>query len=392
MTPAIDPSSLCIDPAIWCCVPVYNNAATIADVARRCRAQIANVVIVDDGSTDADLRILLGGIDVQVIRHATNLGKGAALQSGFQYAADHGAMYLITLDGDGQHFPEDIPRFIADLAPDVMLIGYRNEVTGVMPRSSQFGREFSDFWIYVETGREVHDTQSGFRAYPLASVMALNLDCRHYNFEMEIITKALWAGLRAQTVLIRVLYPPRAERVSSFRAFVDNFRISILHARLVARQLLPIPHGRLSSSRLAGSLASRVEGHGHGMQACRLNEFVMGENSTPIGLAAAVGLSILLGILLWPYGIVVVAYLVIRLHLNKVAASLGIMLTMPPAVAGFCRLTGHWVLRNAERTRFEWFVGSHIVAFTMAAASTWVVYAIARRFHVHGPGPKHEHR
>ena len=72
---------------IWCGIPVYNNAATICDVARRCREQIANIVVVDDGSTDADLRELLKSLDIAVVRHPSNLGKGVALLTAFRHGA-----------------------------------------------------------------------------------------------------------------------------------------------------------------------------------------------------------------------------------------------------------------------------------------------------------------
>ena len=159
---------------IWCGIPVYNNAGTIADVVSRCRRQIADVVVIDDGSTDADLRELLKPLDVPVIRHPQNLGKGKALMTAFDYAAVRGAKYFITLDGDGQHFPEDIPQFISRLDPDTILIGSRQRVIGKMPYSSRFGREFSDFWVCVESGAVVSDTQSGFRAYPLPSIERLS--------------------------------------------------------------------------------------------------------------------------------------------------------------------------------------------------------------------------
>ena len=102
----------------------------------------------------------------------------------------------MTLDGDGQHFPEDIPRLIAAIAPDTIVVGRRDEITGDRPPSSHFGQAFSDFWIEVESGAAVRDTQSGFRVYPLEPLADLPLALRHYTFEVEVLTRALWAGLR----------------------------------------------------------------------------------------------------------------------------------------------------------------------------------------------------
>jgi len=229
----------------WCCIPVYNNAGTIADVARRCRKQMENVVVIDDGSTDADLRELLKPLEVTVIRHETNQGKGVALLTAFRHAAEHGGTHLITIDGDGQHFPEDIPRFLERLSPDTILLGHRVEFKGHMPRSAQFGRRFSDFWIYLETFTPVLDSQSGFRAYPVQHVLKLPMWSRHYNFEMEVLTRGLWAGLTVESIPIRVYYPPAAERVTSFHKVRDNVRIGRVHIRLLARRLWPVPQQKL---------------------------------------------------------------------------------------------------------------------------------------------------
>ncbi|MCL2825492.1 MAG: glycosyltransferase family 2 protein, partial [Polyangiaceae bacterium] len=217
----------CSKRLVWCAIPVYNNVGTIRDVARRCREVWGQVLVVDDGSTDADLRELLSDLDVTVLRHPRNLGKGAALRTALRWAAEREAEFLITLDGDGQHFPEDIPRFLERLESGLLLIGERAEVVGTMPRSSLFGREFSDFWIRVESGAVVRDTQSGFRAYPVTQLVDLPLASQHYNFEMEIVTRALWAGVRVESIPIRVWYAAGSERVSHFRPFVDNLRISL---------------------------------------------------------------------------------------------------------------------------------------------------------------------
>lgn len=233
-------------PDIWCAIPVYNNAGTVVDVVTRARAQMERVLVIDDGSTDADLRELLKHLDVRVIRHETNRGKGEALLTAFRAIDALGGKYAITLDGDGQHFPEDIPRFLPHLALDTLLLGRRDEVTGEMPRASRFGRRFSDFWIWLETFKTVRDSQSGFRAYPVRPVLAMRFWSKHYNLEVEVLTRALWGGLKVESVPIRVWYPEAAERVSSFKPLKDNLRISRLHVRLLLRRLLPVAHRKLS--------------------------------------------------------------------------------------------------------------------------------------------------
>jgi glycosyltransferase involved in cell wall biosynthesis len=378
---------------VWCGIPVYNNAGTIADVVRRCREQISDIVVVDDGSSDADLRQLLKPLGVTVIRHAANLGKGAALMTAFGYAAERGGQYMVTLDGDGQHLPEDIPRFLPRLSPDTLLIGERREVVGTMPPASLFGREFSDFWVCIESGRAVSDTQSGFRAYPLRHILELRLNSRHYNLEVEVVTRAVWAGLKTESVPIRVRYMEPGQGVSSFRPFRDNLRISLMHTRLVLRQLAPIPHRRHHSSDYRedakGAKNTNLTIPLRALRALRvfavnLLKRVWEENSSPLGLAAAAGLSALLGILLWPWGVIAVAYLAIRLHLNKFVALTALALCVPRALPKFCAGVGQSVVHVGATPGWTRFVGAHIVAFVASPAAALLVYAVARRFQERG--------
>jgi hypothetical protein len=374
----------------WCAIPVYNNAATIADIARRCREQLAHVIVIDDGSNDADLGTLLKDLPVTVLRHSTNRGKGAALATAFRHAAERGAQYLITLDGDGQHFPEDIPRFLPHLASDTILIGERREISGAMPRSSLFGRDFSDFWIAVETGAAVRDSQSGFRAYPLQPILSLPLHARHYNFEMEILTRALWAGLKVESVPIRVWYPPACERVSSFRPFVDNLRISLIHAGFVTRQLLPpltpplvlrervgvgVERRVTSFTRKGPHLDPPPEYRGRG------EERHPPITSSPLNLAAAAAIGLFFGILLWPFGILPALYVAWRLHLNKIMVLAAVAVCVPRAWPGWSAEVGRAVLRQAS-PRWQAFVGLHIVAAMAAIASALLVYLITRRLRI----------
>ncbi len=217
-------------------IPTYNNAATVADVARRCLKQHPHVVVIDDGSTD-------GSGDAAravttVIAHPVNRGKGAALVTALDHAAAEGFSHVIAVDADGQHLPEDLPLFLdaARSDPDAIHLGVRDMSTA--PESSRFGRRFSNFWIWVETGHHVGDSQTGYRVYPVVPVRSLRFPVGRYEWEVEVLTRALWAGIAVRDVACRVFYPPKEERVSSFRPFHDNARISWLNTRLVAGRIL----------------------------------------------------------------------------------------------------------------------------------------------------------
>jgi glycosyltransferase involved in cell wall biosynthesis len=155
--------------ALWWGVPVFNNRDTVRRVVAECRALLPNVVVVDDGSTDADVAELLAGLDVVVLHHGKNLGKGRAILTAARYVEERGGAYLITIDADGQHLPGDIEKFMPYLLEDepAIIIGCRDFHTDNVPHSSRFGRSFANFWLLVETGKVVADCQSGFRAYPV---------------------------------------------------------------------------------------------------------------------------------------------------------------------------------------------------------------------------------
>ena len=191
---------------IWCVVPVYNNGTTVKRVAVECRDQLKNVLVVDDGSTDMDVAALLEGIDVAVVKHGTNLGKGQAILTASRYVEEQGGRYMITIDADGQHFPRDIAKFLPLLKEDepAIIIGSRNFATENVPLSSRFGRSFANFWLKVETGETISDCQSGFRAYPVHYLNKLRFKGLRYDFEAEVLAKAAWAGIRLKTVPIEV--------------------------------------------------------------------------------------------------------------------------------------------------------------------------------------------
>jgi len=386
---------------IWCAIPVYNNKDTLTAVAMECRSLIPQVVVVDDGSTDADVEELLSSSDITVLRHARNRGKGEAIRTALWYVKDQGGRFMITIDADGQHHPRDIEKFIPLLEEDdtSIVVGCRNFDEGSIPRKSRVGREIGNLWLRIETGVSIEDSQSGFRAYPVEYLSQLKLAGSHFDFEVEVLARAVWAGLKLKSVPVGVWYPEPGLRVSSFRPFVDNFRISSMHARLVGRRLLPFPHRNLIPS-AEERLDPRVLLH-----PIRMMTALIAENATPglLGVSAAVG-SFLATLPLISLHTVVIVYFATRLRLNRVMAVAVQNLCMPPFVPmvcielGYRMRYGEWLTEFSKRTilselhqrLFEWLLGSLVVAPIAAVLVGGAVFlvagAIQRRVRRQGDG------
>lgn len=220
-------------------IPTYNNAGTICDVVGRAAAQGCPVVVVNDGSTDdTAARLAASPASFTLLTHARNRGKGVALRTGLSYAREKGFRYAITLDGDGQHYPEDIPMLVEALTqhPGALIVGSRNLSAENMPGGNTFANRFSNFWFRVQTARTLPDTQTGYRAYPLDRLPSLRLLTARYEAELTLLVFSAWKGLELVPVAIRVCYPEN--RVSSFRPFLDFFRISVLNTLLCVLALV----------------------------------------------------------------------------------------------------------------------------------------------------------
>lgn len=372
----------------WCVVPVYNNPQTVADVVRRCCGQVPNVLVVDDGS-DRPVQELLGDSPATVLRYERNQGKGEALRTALKYIVEQRGAWMITLDGDGQHDPADIQAFLPKMQaePNTVYIGARDFDAPNVPGSSRFGRRFSNFWVQLETGKALKDTQSGFRAYPTALVSQLPLHSSHYDFEIEVLVRAAWAGLDLQSVPISVWYPPKDERVSSFDKRKDNLRLTRMHMRLVGRRLVPWPVHRL----VKRDLFSVWELLRDPRRCIRL---LLHENSTPVGLAVAAGVGLLLGTLpLVSFHSLAILYFAARLNLNKVMALSIQTLCAPPVVPILCIEVGHFLHRGSffvpdspksiftdlHEHLFHWLIGSLVLAPIIGLLGGLAVFAIAKR-------------
>jgi uncharacterized protein (DUF2062 family) len=305
---------------------------------------------------------------------------------------------MVTLDADGQHFPEDLPLFLEAVAadPQALFLGVRDFASARTPGSSRFGRAFGNFWVRVQTGQKVEDIQTGFRAYPLLLFERLRCWTRRYGFEVEVVVRALWAGIAVRSVPIRVYYAPPAQRQSHFHKFYDNLRLSLLNTHLTLRAFVPWPHRQIHEEAEKISLW-------HPLRSIRR---LLTESATPRELGQAVALGVLLGasplIGLHTLSILIAAA---WLQLNRVVAVAASQFCMPPLVPALCIETGYYLrfgrfltLEGAGALRessflevghmglerlWEWFLGFLIVgpclALVMGGVTTLLAIVIERQ-------------
>ncbi len=216
-------------------IPTYNNASKIEAVIKEVLLQTKNVIVVNDGATDNTLQLLEKFKNIEIISYPQNKGKGYAIKKGFKKAIELGFANAITIDSDGQHCAEDIPKFIEanKQKKDSIIIGTRSIIKGKISRKSSFANNISNFWFLVITGIKLDDTQSGFRLYPIKVMKHILTLTRRYEFEIEIMVKASWQNIPIESIPISVIYPPEKERITHFRPVVDFVRISLLNSWLV---------------------------------------------------------------------------------------------------------------------------------------------------------------
>ncbi len=230
------------DRGICVIIPTYNNGGTIGQVVSGVLQECNDIIVVNDGSTDDTANILQTFPGITIVSYSKNRGKGYALKRGFQQARQMGFAYAITLDGDGQHYAKDIPLFLKanQEHPGSLIIGSRNMAGVTRSKGSTFANHFSNFWFYIQTGRRLPDTQTGYRLYPIRKLHGLSLLTSRYEAELELLVFASWHGIQLEPISIDVYYPPQEQRVSHFRPFADFARISILNTVLC---LLAIVYG-----------------------------------------------------------------------------------------------------------------------------------------------------
>ena len=304
-------------------MPTYNNAGTLARVIGDVLQYAEDVLVVNDGSTDATQSILEQIDGIRIHSYAENHGKGHALKCGLKLAYEWGFRYALTIDSDGQHYADDIPAFIERIeqVPDSLLIGARNLTADNMPSKNTFANRFSNFWYRVETGQRLEDTQSGFRLYPLRKLQNIRFLTTRYEFEVEIIVRAAWRGVRVENLPIKVYYPPQEERVSHFRPLRDFTRISILNTVLVLYALLFYYPWRFLRALTAENIHDFFD-----------RNLIHSSESNP-RMACSMGWGVFCGIIpLWGYQMIFTFATAHLMRLNKIVAVVFSNVSIPPMI------------------------------------------------------------
>ena len=213
-------------------IPALNEALRIRAVVEAALAQCARVIVVDDGSDD-DTVERIAELPVTLLRHDRRMGKGAALRAGFTEALRHGCKAVLTMDGDGQHAAEDIPRLIdaGNRHPGAVVIGARLRKRSQQPLYRRLANEFGDWGIAWGTGYQIADSQSGQRLYPAAVAAMEHVPGEDFVFEAQIlISAARTLGTRCVSVPIESRYKSvhsgEQFRPSHFRPLRDLWRIT----------------------------------------------------------------------------------------------------------------------------------------------------------------------
>ncbi len=365
-----------------CCIiiPTYNNDNTLEKVINNLLKYTEDIIVVDDGSTDSTDKILKQYQKIYKLKNDHNYGKGFSLKRGMLFAKKKGLNYAITIDSDGQHCTEDIPKFIQEIdvksENNTIIIGSRNLKKMNAPFSSRFGNNFSNFWFNFQTNIKLNDTQSGYRLYPTSIVEDIPLFSNKFEFEIEIIVKSSWKGIKIKNIPINVSY--KKNRISHFRPFTDFLRISILNVWLVVYALLYIkPRDFIRNFRKKN-----------------IQKFIYEDILENTDSASKKAISISLGIFIgltpfWGYHTLIVLFLAFLFKLNKLLAFTFSNISIPPLIPLIIYfsinigkfIVGDYNYNNPENTIYMGIKGNFFVyiigSFTLASITSIIMGIIS---------------
>ncbi len=210
-------------------IPAYNEENHIAKVINKVKNYTNYVVVVDDGSSDNTSKIAQES-GVKVIKHRINLGKGATLKTGCDFAYSQRADNIVVIDADGQHDPKEIPLFLEKLKDNEIVFGYRKQ-SKEMPFVLKFGNWFINQTLSKSYGIKVRDSQSGFRAFKTAAYKKIRWNSSDYYMETEMIIKSGKRKLKYTQLPIETIYSDNYKGTT----IIDGVKIVL---KLVSGRLL----------------------------------------------------------------------------------------------------------------------------------------------------------
>ena len=203
-------------------IPCLNESAAIGALVTAVRRQLPHVLVIDDGSTDGTGRLATQA-GAELLRHDKPLGKGAALHAGWKWAWESGFTWALTMDGDGQHSPADIPIFLkrAENTSAELVVGNRMGNTRNMPRLRRFVNRWMSARISRRAGCELPDSQCGFRLMNLSGLPSAPTSAAHFEIESEVLLSFARAGRKIEFVPIQVIYKNEQSKI---HPFLDTLR------------------------------------------------------------------------------------------------------------------------------------------------------------------------
>ena len=367
-------------------IPVYNHSATLLGVVNGALAVHDAVMVVDDGSTDKGTDAL-AGLNVHLIHHEKNLGKGAAIKTAALAARKLGMTHIVTIDANGRYDPADFDLFAGALKKNTnsIIIGRRDFQKGKVPVLYRFSRRRANFWFQVQTGKSLSDVRCTFRAYPLAVLKNLTLRTRRNSFEVEVLTKAAWAGINLNEANISAYFHRLEKQKFNYNFFMDNLRVTLFNFHLTMRSIVPWPHQKLISKDQSGQKISVL----HPLRSIKT---LLTENTSPRQLTAAGALGVFIGTLpLIGAHNIAILFAAGYFRLNKVVALATSWLCVPHFVPALCIEAGYFMRHGTFLTEisintlgyqaleliYEWLIGSLMLAPVFAVLVGSIIFLIA---------------
>lgn len=211
-------------------IPAYNEGEKISAVIKEVKKSARRIIVVDDGSRD-ETAVLAHKEKVIVLKHKVNLGKGAALRTGCDYALELGADRLVVIDADGQHKPEQIPHFFSALDHHDIVFGYRQK-NKTMPFVLRFGNNFINNTLKILIGIDVQDSQCGYRSFTADAYRKVRWKATDYYMETEMVIKTARHRLNYAQIPIETIYADKYKGTTVF----DGVKIV---AKMISQGVFP---------------------------------------------------------------------------------------------------------------------------------------------------------